>query len=97
MVSCLLVSSCINCTIFVAAVSKTATIEKCENVTLIVAANQLRIGNCIDSLVHSYTHKHPPIVYGDTRNLRMAPHNVMYSSLPNHLVSANIKYEVPSD
>lgn len=39
MVSCLLVSSCINCTIFVAAVSKTATIEKCENVTLIVAAN----------------------------------------------------------
>ena len=97
MVSCLLVSSCINCTIFVAAVSKTATIEKCENVTLIVAANQLRIGNCIDSLVHSYTHKHPPIVYGDTRNLRMAPHNVMYSNLPNHLVSANIKYEVPSD
>ena len=27
----------------------------------------------------------------------MAPHNVMYSNLPNHLVSANIKYEVPSD
>ena len=77
-VETLLVSSCINCTIFVAAVSKICTIEKCENVTLCVATNQLRIGNCVDSLVHSYTPQYPPIVYGDTRNLRMAPHNASY-------------------
>lgn len=26
----------------------------------------------------------------------MAPHNTMYSNLPDHLNAANIKYEVPS-
>ena len=68
-VETLLVSSCINCTIFVAAVAKVCTIEKCENTTLCVAANLLRIGNCVDTLVHSYTANSVPIVYGDTRNL----------------------------
>lgn len=99
-VETLLVSSCINCTIFVAAVSKICTIEKCENVTLCVAANQLRIGNCVDSLVHSYTSNYPPIVYGDTRNLRLAPHNASYLMMLEHLKKANIPFEqgeVPSD
>lgn len=81
----MLVNSCVNCTIFVAAVSKVCTIEKCENTTLVVAANQLRIGNCIDSLIHSYTPEAPPIVYGDTRNLRIAPHNAMYGHYLEHL------------
>ena len=77
-VETLLISSCINCTIFVAAVNKVCTLEKCESVILCVASNQLRIGNCIDSLVHSYTPNFAPVVYGDTRNLRMAPHNASY-------------------
>ena len=38
-VETLLISSCINCTVFVAAVNKICTLEKCEKVTLIVAAN----------------------------------------------------------
>ena len=38
-VETLLVSGCINCNIFIAAVSKICTIEKCEKVTLCVAAN----------------------------------------------------------
>lgn len=53
-VDTLLVSSCINCTIFVASVSKICTIEKCEKVTLCVAANQVRVGSCIDTIVHTY-------------------------------------------
>jgi hypothetical protein len=79
------ITSCINCNIFVAAVTKVCTIEKCESVTLTVAANQLRIGNCVDSLVHSYTANLAPIVYGDTRNLRMAPHNSTYPNFSQHL------------
>ena len=78
-VETILISSCINCTIFVAAVSKVCTIEKCENLTLCVASNQLRIGNCVDSCIYSYTSNFPPIVYGDTRNLKMAPHNASYT------------------
>lgn len=88
-----LISSCINCTIFIAAVSKVCTIEKCENSTMVVAANEVRIGSCIDTLVHSYTPLYPPIVYGDTRNLRLAPHNANYDKLSEHLVRAGIKFE----
>jgi len=62
-----------------------------------VSTNQLRIGNCIDTLVNSYSPVFPPIVYGDTRNLRMGPHNAMYAELPNHLKRANIKFEQKFD
>ena len=38
-VETLLISSCINCTIFVASVSKICTLEKCEKVNVCIAAN----------------------------------------------------------
>jgi len=96
-VETLLISACVNCTIFVAAVNKVCTIEKCENVTVCVASNTIRIGNCIDSLVHSYTPTFGPIVYGDTRSLRMAPHNANYPNFADHLRRANIKFELPNE
>lgn len=37
-VDLLLVTSCINCTIFVAAVNRVCTFEKCENVTICVTS-----------------------------------------------------------
>ena len=92
-VETLLVSSCINCTVFVAAVSKVCTIEKCENATLCVATKLLRIGNCVDTLVHSYTAGSNPIVYGDTRNLRMAPHNAHYKGMLTHMQAGGIKFD----
>lgn len=92
-VETLLVSSCINCTIFVAAVAKVTTLEKCENVIICVASNMLRVGSCIDSLVHCYVPSFSPIVYGDTRSLRLAPHNANYPSFADHLKQANIKFE----
>ena len=55
----------------------------------------MRIGNCVDSLVHCYTPNSAPIVYGDTRNLRMAPHNASYPMMTEHLKKANIKFERP--
>jgi len=77
-VESLLISSCVNCTIFVAAVSKVCTIEKCEKVTVCVAANTLRIGSCVDSIINCYVPSFSPIVYGDTRSLRLSPHNASY-------------------
>ena len=73
--------------------SKVVTIEKCENCVIVIAANEVRIGSCIDTLVHSYTPIYPPVVYGDTRNLRLAPHNATYDKLSDHLVKAAIKFE----
>lgn len=87
------ITSCINCTIFVAAVQRVCTIEKCENVTLCVASSVLRVGNCVDCSIHSYTTSLPPVVYGDTRNLRIGPHNAHYPMLPEYMKRAGIKYE----
>jgi hypothetical protein len=94
-VSFMQISNCTNCTIMVAAVNKTCSIDKCENVTVCVASNFVRIGNCIDSTVHSYTQLSPPIIYGDTRNLIMAPHNTSYFELLSHLRAADIVYIPP--
>jgi len=49
------ISNCYNCTIMVAAINKTCSIDKCENVTVSLASNFVRIGNCVDCTVHSYT------------------------------------------
>jgi TBCC domain-containing protein 1 len=54
-VSYLQISNCVNCTITIAAVNKTCSIDKCENVVICVASNFLKIGNIIDSTVHSYS------------------------------------------
>lgn len=90
------ISNCVNCTILVAAVSKTCFMDKCENTVVCVASNYLKIGNCVDCTVHSYTQLCPPIIYGDTRNLTMAPHNASYTELFTHLKNADIAY-VTSD
>ena len=52
---CLLIQKCVNCTIFVAAVTRVITIDKCENVNVCCAGSYLRIGNCVDCQVYSYT------------------------------------------
>lgn len=96
-VETLLVSSCINCTIFVASVSKVCTLERCEKVTLCVAANQLRVGSCIDSVVHAYVPSQAPIVYGDTRSLKLAPHNANYPTFLEHLRRASVLFEIPKE
>lgn len=49
------ISNCTNCTIMVAAVNKTLTIDKCENVILSVASNYVRSGNCVESSINTYT------------------------------------------
>jgi len=89
------ISNCTNCTIMVAAVNKTCSIDKCENVTVCVASNFVRIGNCIESTIHSYNQLEPPIIYGDTRNLVMAPHNTSYFELLTHLRAADIVFIPP--
>lgn len=89
------INNCINCTIMVAAVNKTCSIDKCENVIICVASNFIRIGNSVDCTIHSFTQMAPPIIYGDTRNLTMAPHNVSYLELNNHLRAADIFFIPP--
>jgi TBCC domain-containing protein 1 len=94
-VSYLLLDSCVNCTVMVAAVNVACSIEKCEKTTICVASNFLRIGNCVDCTVYSYTQMCPPIIYGDSRNLTMAPHNTSYFDIMTHLREADISFIAP--
>jgi len=38
----------------------------------------------------------PPIIFGDTRNLIMAPHNTSYFELSSHLRAADIMFIPPT-
>lgn len=83
------ITNCVNCTIMVAAAWKTCTIDKCERVNLTVACNFLRISSSVDCNVYSYT-INPPFIFGDNRNVIMAPFNSGYTSLQNHVESAGL-------
>jgi len=63
---------------------------KCENVNLTVATGLVRIGNCVDSTVNSYSHLGPPVVFGDTRSLTLAPHNASYPALKDLMHKAGL-------
>lgn len=89
-VETLSISRCVNCTIFVAAVSRVCTLDRCENVTICCASSFLRIGSCIDCTIFSYTSATPPVVFGDTRSLLLAPHNASFQDLGNKLKEAGI-------
>ena len=54
-VDCLQITKCVNCTIFLAAASRCVTLERSENVILCCASTYLRIGNCVDCQVYTYT------------------------------------------
>ena len=92
-VDCLQITKCVNCTIFVAAVARSVTLERCENVTLCCASTYLRIGNCVDCTAYSYTQLAPPVIFGDTRSLTLAPHNASYPELENSLMEAGINFK----
>ncbi len=91
-VDCLQISKCVNCVVFVAAVNRVCTLDKCENVTVTVASEYLRIGNCVDCQVYSYTQSSPPVIFGDTRSLQLAPHNASYPELSNTLREAGLNW-----
>lgn len=61
-----------------------------------VAAQYLRIGNCVDCQVFSYTQLSPPVIYGDTRSLQLAPHNASYPELKNTLGEAGLNWREPT-
>lgn len=84
-VDCLLVQECSNCTVFCASVRRVCTVKDCESSSVTVASSCTRIGNAVDCSVYSYSHMGGPIVYGDTRNLLLGPHNAGYSELVNLL------------
>jgi len=74
------VVGCINCTVVLGAVARTAFIQSCERLRLSVAARRIRINSCVDSTLYLWTAT-PPLYLGDNHGIVLAPHNLHYHKL----------------
>uniref|UniRef100_A0A7S2L0V0 TBCC domain-containing protein 1 n=1 Tax=Zooxanthella nutricula TaxID=1333877 RepID=A0A7S2L0V0_9DINO len=86
------VAGCHDCTIMIAAVSGMCTIHNSEKISIHAAAHCFKMENSIDSSAYLYCHI-PPILSGDTRGIKLAPFNVLYSQLDSALQRASIALE----
>jgi hypothetical protein len=73
----------------VAAVNKVLSVEKCENTIVSGTTNCTRVGNSIETTIYVYTTMRP-ILFGDNRGLILAPHNIGYPEMMNHVKRAKI-------
>jgi len=83
------VQSCEDCTIVIGACQGVLSLERCERVTILCCGQQLRISNCIDCTIYSYTPR-SPMLLGDNRGLQFAPYSTYYTSLSEHLVRTGL-------
>mmetsp|Transcript_109593 Transcript_109593/g.275670 ORF Transcript_109593/g.275670 Transcript_109593/m.275670 type:complete len:525 (+) Transcript_109593:30-1604(+) len=86
------VAGCHDCTIVVPAVAGLCTIHNCEKISIHVAAHCFKMENSIDSSAYLYCHI-PPILTGDTRGIKLAPFNVLYSQIATALKNADMPLE----
>jgi hypothetical protein len=87
-----LIAGCHECTIIMGAVSAVCTVHTCEKISVHVAAHCFKMENSIDSAAYLFCHI-PPILTGDTRGIKLAPFNVLYSQMNAVLQSAGMKLE----
>ena len=84
---------CNRCTVFIGAVSKICSVEHCEHVDITVATRTLRVLNTVHSTLYSFCTTRP-LLLGDCRSIRLAPHNLIRSDLCKDFVrSANLRDE----
>merc|ERR1712113_94 len=57
-----------------------------------VAAHSFKMENSVDSSAYLYCHV-PPILTGDTRGIKLAPFNILYSQISQVLQSANMNLD----
>jgi len=90
------VLGCHSCTIVLGAVAGGVSVEHCEEVKIVSACSRLRVSNSVDCDFHTYTPSHP-IISGDCRGLRLAPHNAHYARLTGHMSLAAVPILPASD
>jgi len=84
-----LITGCHDCTIIMCAVSALCTLQNCEKISVHVAAHCFKMENSIDSSAFLFCHL-PPILTGDTRGIKLAPFNVLYSQMSHVLQGASM-------
>jgi len=87
-----LISGCHDCNVVMSSVSALCTISHCEKISVHVAAHCFKMDNSTDSSAFLFCHT-PPILTGDTRGIKLAPFNVLSSSLAAALAASNMQLD----
>lgn len=83
------VTACSDCIIVVGPISGCAIVENCTRIRLIYACRSTFITTCHESVLHLASNR-PPILFGDNRLLQLAPFNIEYEYLADHLETAGL-------
>jgi hypothetical protein len=81
------VIGCNRCTVLIGAVSKICSVEHCEHVDVTIATRSLRVLNTVHSTLYSFCATRP-LLLGDCRSIRLAPHNLIRSKMSRNVVRA---------
>jgi hypothetical protein len=83
------VRACSNTTVVIGAASGVLTVDLCEGCHVIAAASQVRVGNSVRSTMSVYCAS-PPVVFGDSRDVRFSPHCAPFRGMSNCLAAARL-------
>ncbi|KJP88279.1 hypothetical protein AK88_02060 [Plasmodium fragile] len=82
---------CVNCCIISLAVEMIATFFNSQNLDVHLVTRSLKIENVIDTNVYVYTETNI-IIFGDTRNIQLAPYNILNKNQRRCLRKSRISF-----
>jgi TBCC domain-containing protein 1 len=87
-----MLSGCSDCCVLLGAASRCLRLDSCSRCSLTAAARCVQLRGVHGGLLSLATLR-PTLVLGDTRGVRLAPHNASYDALPRHLARAGLAPE----
>ncbi|GAW82768.1 hypothetical protein, conserved [Plasmodium gonderi] len=86
------IHACVNCYIISLCVEMISTIFNSNNLDIHLVTRSLKIENVIDTNVYVYTETNI-IIFGDTRNIQLAPYNILNSKQKACLQKCQITFD----
>ncbi|TMW60304.1 hypothetical protein Poli38472_000346 [Pythium oligandrum] len=86
-----MVTACHNCKIVMAPSSGIFCVDRCENMRISAIAGLMRVSNCLDSVISTYTPV-PLIMSGENVGVQLGPYNSKYPGLKEQFAKAQIAY-----
>ncbi|GLE01642.1 hypothetical protein PINS_up010476 [Pythium insidiosum] len=86
-----MIMACNNCKIVTAPNSGIFCVDRCENVQVTAISGLIRVSNCLDSIINSYTLL-PLVMTGENVGVRLGPYNSRYPGLAQQMATAQLSY-----
>ncbi|TYZ58474.1 hypothetical protein PybrP1_007992 [[Pythium] brassicae (nom. inval.)] len=90
-----MITACNNCKIVTGPNTGILSLDRCENVHVTAVSSLIRVSNCLDSVINSYTLV-PLIMSGENVGVQLGPYNAKYSGLAQQLADAHFVYNAES-